>query len=875
MQKVYTNPSTGLLGLDHVFTGLRAGDNVVWQVDAIADYVAFVHPFCREAAAEHRTLIYFRFADHEALLPPGVDADVHEISPHAGFEPFISQIFDVIERTGIGACYVFDCLSELGADWYSDRMLGNFFMLTCPYLYSYETIAYFSLIRNRNSATAIDAIHGTAQIVLDIYRQKETIYLHPLKVYKRHTDTMYMLHAWQGEQFVPVRASTDIARILTAAPQPWLDFAIQRQDLWTRAFAEAQELAARLAIGDGSPLSAAPLTRKLLGMAITRHPQLQRLAEQFLGLTDLLEIGSRLIGTGLIGGKSVGMLLARAIVKRANPRWAERLEAHDSFFIGADVFYTYLVVNGCWWVRRRMKDPTTALDGAEEARQRILGGAFPKDIQDRFVAMLDYFGQSPIIVRSSSLLEDAYGNAFSGKYESVFCASQGTPEARLERFLDAVRTVYASTMNREALEYRMHFNLLEQDEQMALLVQRVSGQSYGHYFYPQIAGTGFSYNPFVWNSAIDPRAGFLRIVFGLGTRAVDRADDDYTRIVALNAPRLRPEGDFDQVRKYTQRRIDLLDLSANQHQSRTFEETVRDTPELPLHLFASRDAELERRAAELSSRRAFSWVLTFDELLGETGFVAEMREMLAELDTAYQHPVDVEFTANFTEGDKYSINLLQCRPFQVRGQSAEINIPRGLPEQNVLLTTRGPIIGNGMAAEVERLVYVAPAAYGAMKQGDRYALARLIGRLTHLGGSRKANTIMLVGPGRWGTSTPSLGVPVSFAEINTVTILCECALMHEGLIPDVSLGTHFFNDIVELNMLYLAIYPERPGHLLNQPFFESAHNALTDLIPDAAGWANAVRVIDTSSLPKGVRLYLSADTYQQEGVCFIDAAHRS
>jgi hypothetical protein len=326
------------------------------------------------------------------------------------------------------------------------------------------------------------------------------------------------------------------------------------------------------------------------------------------------------------------------------------------------------------------------------------------------------------------------------------------------------------------------------------------------------------------------------------------------------------------VRKYAQRRVDLLDLSSNRKQSRYFDEAVLDAPELPLHLFASPDAELERRAAELQQKNVFPWMLTFDELLADTGFVAEMREMLTELEKAYAHPVDVEFSANFVDRDTYSINVLQCRPFQVRGKAAEISIPQGLRAENVLFRTQGPIIGNGFSAAVDRLVYVVAGAYSEMKQGDRYALARLIGRITHLGGPRKAETIMLVGPGRWGTTTPSLGVPVAFAEIDTVTILCECALMHEGLIPDVSLGTHFFNDIVELNMLYLAIYPERPGHILNRAFLESAHNALPNLLPDAAGWENAVRVIDSSVLPKGSRLYLSANTYQQEGVCFLEPA---
>ena len=168
--------------------------------------------------------------------------------------------------------------------------------------------------------------------------------------------------------------------------------------------------------------------------------------------------------------------------------------------------------------------------------------------------MLEYFGQSPIIVRSSSLLEDAYGNAFSGKYESVFCANQGTPQDRLENFLNAIRKVYTSTLSEEALAYRAHWGLLDRDEQMAILVQRVSGSVYEDQFFPQIAGVGVSYNPYVWNSEIDPEAGMIRLVFGLGTRAVDRIDDDYTRIVALNAPSRRPEASSEDVRKFSQKK---------------------------------------------------------------------------------------------------------------------------------------------------------------------------------------------------------------------------------------------------------------------------------------------------------------------------------
>jgi hypothetical protein len=303
---------------------------------------------------------------------------------------------------------------------------------------------------------------------------------------------------------------------------------------------------------------------------ISRDDRILALADKFLSLSDLIYLWKRVIGSGLVGGKSIGMLLGRAILEKVNPHWADLLESHDSFFIGSDIFYSFLVENDCWGIRQNQKDPATLLDGAEEARKRILRGDFPVYIIARFSDMLDYFGQSPIIVRSSSLLEDNFGNSFSGKYESVFCANQGTKQNRLKEFINAVRFVYASSMSEEALIYRAERNVLERDEQMALLVQRVSGKPYNGLFFPQLAGVGLSYNPYVWDESIDPDAGILRLVFGLGTRAVNRSDDDYTRVVALNVPDKRPEAGFDEMARYAQRKMDMINLGENRFSSGYF-----------------------------------------------------------------------------------------------------------------------------------------------------------------------------------------------------------------------------------------------------------------------------------------------------------------
>ena len=862
--------STGLPDLDLVVRGLLPGDNIVWQVDSVEDYVPFVSPYCENALRTGRRLVYFRFARHPELVGEESGAEIHRLNPEVGFETFTSEIHRVIERAGRGTFYLFDCLSDLAADWYSDLMLGNFFMVTCPYLYELETITYFALLRDRHSFEAVSAIRNTTQLLLDVFRHKGNPYVHPLKVHQRYSPTMYLPHVRDEGGFRPLTESGVLSEVLAQITEQRVDAVSRTLDIWDRKFLQAREVLEGVKSGLRPAEEAEGIFPRLLRMMVTRDERVIRLASRFLDLSDLLAIRKRMIGTGLIGGKSVGMLLSRAVLARTNERWRGRMETHDSFYIGSDVFYTYLVRNGLWRDRRDQRNTTSFLDGAEEARRRILSGTFPSFIRGQFLTMLEYFGQSPIIVRSSSLLEDSFGNAFTGKYDSVFCPNQGSPEERLEAFLSAVKTVYASTMSEEALLYRAHRGLLDRDEQMALLVQRVSGAVHGHLFFPQIAGVGLSYNPFAWSEYIDPQAGMLRIVFGLGTRAVDRNDDDYTRLVALNAPTRRPEADFGEVVEFAQRRADALDLSTNRFVSLNVDEIVQSSPGLPIDLFAARKDPAGGRGRTGSAAAAgpSRCVLTFDRLLSATSFVPDMREMLAVLRDAYEYPVDIEFTANFLEDGSYRINLVQCRPLQVKEGGGILPPPRTIPRKDLVFESRGPIIGQSSYAAIDRLVYVDPSVYGEMPIGDRHSVARLIGKLTHLEEKAARKSVLLLGPGRWGTKMPSLGVPVSFAEIATVSVLCEVVAMGRHVIPSVSLGTHFFNDLVEANMLYLAVFPEGKGSFLNEAFFLRSRNRLADLLPEEAEWSHVVRVIDLPDDSGGRKLLLNADSLKQRAVCY-------
>lgn len=863
--------STGLPKLDELLHGVIPGDNFVWEVDDIGEYTRFVEPFVAFARAHGIGIQYLRFASHAPIVEEGDNVRVHVLDPRVGFEKFVSEAVDIIERSYTDSWYVFDILSELAEAWYSDRMLANFFLVVCPYVLRVESLAYFALVRKQHSNHATDTIYSTAQVIAHVYEYRGRVYLQPQKVDQRHSPTMYMMHEWRGEEFVPVTNSAVIADVITSETKPLMNFTIQRYGPWIRSFHAAKACQAAVERGEKTDSDLNAHFEHLLRMVITREKPFGALARKYFTLDDLIGIMQRMIGSGLIGGKARGMLLAQKILRAANPAWAEVLEPHDSFYIGSDVFYTYIIQNDCWWLRRKTGSISELLERAAIARERILRGNFLDYIETQFVEMLDYFGQSPIIVRSSSLLEDSYGNAFSGKYESVFLANQGTPEERLEQFKNAVRTVYASTMSEEALMYRVHHGLLNEDEQMALLVQRVSGDQYGRWFFPPVAGVGFSYNPYVWNEQIDPHAGVLRVVFGLGTHAVERVEDDYTRIVALNAPEQLPEGSSTAARKYTQHAVDVLDLASNALVTRHVREIFLSLPAHVLELVASYDAEQMQRAEELGVSGVQPWRLSFARLFAETDFIPTMRAMLAVLQEAYQSPVDVEFTVNFPAEGEYRINLVQCRPFQVRilGSGELGQVPSDLRAEEIVFTTQGPIVGQSLAAPIDRLVYVVPAAYARLSQQERYAVARLIGRITHAPYQGGAPTIMLLGPGRWGTSTPAMGVPVSFKEINTVSVLGELALMHEGLVPDVSLGTHFFNDLVEMNMIYLAVFPEREGATFNEEFLMRMENRLADVLPEDAVWGNVVRVLEVGRGGSGPRLHLFVDSLRQRAVCYV------
>lgn len=840
--------STGLTGFDQVIDRLRLGDNVVWQVDSLQSYKMMVAPFVEQAVSDHRKVIYVRFGSHEPVVECSPEViRIYRVEARKGFESFATEVHRLIEKEGRRAFYVFDCLTDLLEVWHSDLMIGNFFKVTCPFLYDLETIAYFSLIRNAHTFSTIAGIRETTQLLLDLYHVNEKYYVHPLKVWQRYSPTMFFPHLIQGQSALGITSSSEASELFASIHRGG-----ENLDYWDVILNKARQML------ESPPEQQQPSKKLLLSMLIGNDSRMAELCDRYFTLEDILKIASREVGTGYIGGKSVGMLLARKILEtEENGRLAAYLEPHDSYYLGSDIFYTYIVQNGWWELRTRQKTKEGYFAYAPKLKEKMLTGRFPANIRDKFTEMLEYFGQSPIIVRSSSLLEDNFGNAFAGKYESVFCVNQGTPEERYEAFENAVRTVYASMMDEDALNYRMTRGLFDKDEQMAILVQRVSGDYYQKYFFPHAAGVGNSSNLYVWDKNIDMNAGMLRLVFGLGTRAVDRTVGDYARIVTLDNPLRAPLTDSKDLKKFSQNEVDVLSLSENVITSRNLEEILSLDIKVDKELFAHPDYEHLRRLRELGyTELQTPYIHDFKKMLKDTGFPEYMREMLAVLSRAYDYPVDLEFTVNFNQ-DGFRVNLLQCRPLQTKGLGRAVRMPKLEDSNDCLFCSKGHFMGGNVRLPVDYVVFVRTKPYLALKEQDKYSVARQIGLLNTL---LKGKNAMLIGPGRWGTSTPSLGVPVHFSELCFMTVLCEVASAAEGFMPELSYGSHFFQDIVESGIFYVAIFDGEEEVVFHPERILDKTNLLKQFLPDSP-FQDIIHVADT----RGVEIY--SDITSQTVVC--------
>ncbi len=598
------------------------------------------------------------------------------------------------------------------------------------------------------------------------------------------------------------------------------------------------------------------------------------IAKSWFTVADLADIYQHRMGFGRIGGKSAGMLLAARILDRvADTELKACVHIPESYYLGSDLMYIFMAMNGLThWNDQKYKPEDQIRAEYPQICAEFQAGEFPPEVSVELKVILDQIGPHPLIVRSSSQLEDNFGTSFAGKYDSNFCPNQGTSEENLRAVVNAIARTYASTFKPDALLYRRSKGLQDYDERMSILIQVVQGERWGRYYLPFGAGVAFSRNIYRWAPQIRREDGFARLVWGLGTRAVERVGNDYPRLVALSHPTLQPDDSSEAVRYYSQQYVDVIDLEENAFKTLPVRQVLNSRyPPLRFLAQIEQDGYFITPRSRVMEADIPRLAVTFDYLLGRTPFPALLSRMLRLLEEHSHSAVDVEFTAHVADPTavqpEIRISLLQCRPQSTLQASQPVHrLPENLAREDIIFSSHF-IVPQGYLPEIRHVIFVPAEKYFSLPSvAARNSLSRIISRLNSELGKK---SFICVGPGRWGTTNTDLGVYVSYADICNAGALVELAGKEVGPAPEPSLGTHFFLDLMEAQIYPVAVRLDDEGTIFNREFFYDVPNRLRDWVEVNDDLADCVRVIDVAAYRPAHHLALAMDDEKGQAIAYL------
>lgn len=594
-------------------------------------------------------------------------------------------------------------------------------------------------------------------------------------------------------------------------------------------------------------------------------------AVDFIDIDDFYEVLDHIVFSpeshGRLGGKSTGLFLAKNIIRKCAD-FSEHLgdiRVPKTWYITSDGLLSFLSYNNLNdVVEQKYKDINQVRLEYPHVVQTFKSSSFPTEIIQGLSMVLDDFKDQPLIVRSSSLLEDRVGSSFSGKYKSLFLANQGSKRERLEALADAIAEVYASTFGPDPIGYRSERGLLDFAEEMGIMIQEVVGTRVGNYFMPAFAGVAFSRNEFRWSPRIKREDGLLRLVPGLGTRAVDRTSDDYPILIAPGQVGLRVNISVDEIVRYAPKKMDVINLKTNTFETIEIPELLkksgREIPGVEKMVSVHDGQRIRKPLGKMMDFENDDLIVTFEGLFMDTAFIPKLRSILKILEEKLQTPVDIEFAS-----DGKDFYLLQCRPQSYFEGCEPSSIPKDVPKDKILFFSNR-FVSNGRVPDISHIVYVDPQGYDKLTDESRSAVGRAVGRLNKILPGRR---FILMGPGRWGSRGDiKLGVKVGYSDISNTAVLIEIARKRGNYLPDLSFGTHFFQDLVEAEIRYLPLYPDEEGTLFNEQFFRASPNILPEILPDFAFLAETLKVIDVPKSTAGLvlRVLMNADQDEAAGI---------
>ena len=588
-------------------------------------------------------------------------------------------------------------------------------------------------------------------------------------------------------------------------------------------------------------LTAAKVTliRRLLS---TRVPYIS-VAKDVFSTHDLLEINRRKIGRGVIGSKAAEMLLSNRILHNSEDEDIRRAVGNiESIFIGTEEFYNFIMTNNLMkWYDQKYKDDDALWRYYPQLQEEFSKGEFPQEIVNSLQNVLASFNGKPFIVRSSSVLEDSFTHPFNSMYPSVPLANQGTPEENLEAVLDAIRTIYASTFNPNALTYRRKNGLVDYEEQMGILIQRVPGDNYGLYHFPDISGIGASRSPFRWSADSKKDEGYLRLTIGMGSHATERNGDDFAHIIELSEPNKRHTTFTSDEGSLTQTSMVVINLKTNQTELLDVQD-VLSSKYPALHLMAQKKNG-DKFSSLQRGEDTETYYVTCKDLIERTNYTRLMRDIVKTLEKTYGKPVMVHFSATVDTLDsmepQFHIQIHNCRPYFLP-EKLRTPLPPSLDNDRRKLFTSDLFVGNGVIRDIAYVVYIDPKYYNRLYGKSKLEFCDL---LSDINQKLSSENFIFVGASRFGT-TENHGIPTEYRDISNAKALVELSGTTDKYLSDPFCGTRFFQSLMESGIYPIITNADRVDNI-DQSFFTDSMDLTEDFVGVPEKFRNCVRILPT------------------------------
>lgn len=609
----------------------------------------------------------------------------------------------------------------------------------------------------------------------------------------------------------------------------------------------------------------------LIQKLITDQLDYTKIARKYLEIEDFKELADHLIfpqeSHGHIGGKGAGIILAGKIIKR-RAEWDkdfESIKLPKTWYITTDGIYSFLRHNNLEEVsEQKYKNHDQVKQEYQHIVQLFKNSSFTSDLVHGLSVALDDFGEVPIVVRSSSSLEDRFSISFTGKYKTLFLANQGSKSYRLEMLMSAIAEIYATVFSADPISYRRDNGLLEFKEEMGIIIQEVIGKQAGEYFLPLYSVNASSIGQVSYLDRISFEDSLIRLVAGLSTHATERFNNDNPMLISLPINSNSSVRFTDQTQdNHYQNSLDVINLEKNRFETVEaegfFKQYGGELPFNDLAISVQRDGKQINVPSVNMDMTSDTPSITFHGLLNNTDFLRKIKKYLNVLKETFRSEVEIEFASDGT-----SIYLLQCRTINIR----KINPPPTLTknvESDAFVFSGTNCILNSDISVISHIIYIQADCFGNFEQlPDLYELSLIIGKLNRLLPPR--NFIIMASAMFGSKGDQNRSVPVTYSDISNTAALIEFDLPENLNVLQQSIGSNFFNDLLESNIQYIQIIDNDDHEYFNRDIINQSQNNLAYYLPDYQSYENFIKVVDVQRETKGQILRIVASNKQNEAI---------